>query len=40
MSGSALPYKRTPPSWCKTTSAEVRSRLRLLHAFYEAALLA
>jgi hypothetical protein len=24
MSGSALPYKRTPPSWLKVTSAEVR----------------
>jgi hypothetical protein len=23
MSASALPYKRSPPSWCKTTSAEV-----------------
>ena len=23
MSSSALPYKRTPPSWCKTTSQEV-----------------
>jgi small subunit ribosomal protein S13e len=23
MSGSALPYKRTPPSWLKVTSAEV-----------------
>lgn len=31
MSSSALPYKRTPPSWCKTTSTEVGSRLcRLL----------
>ena len=25
MSGSALPYKRTPPSWLKVTSAEVRA---------------
>jgi hypothetical protein len=25
MSGSALPYKRTPPSWLKVTSEEVRS---------------
>ncbi len=23
MSASALPYKRSPPSWCKTTSTEV-----------------
>ncbi len=23
VSSSALPYKRTPPSWCKTTSPEV-----------------
>lgn len=23
MSSSAIPYKRTPPSWCKTTAAEV-----------------
>lgn len=23
MSGSALPYKRTPPSWLKVTSPEV-----------------
>jgi hypothetical protein len=23
MSSSALPYKRTPPSWCKTTGPEV-----------------
>ena len=23
MSGSALPYKRSAPTWCKTTSAEV-----------------
>lgn len=23
MSGSALPYKRTPPSWLKVTSHEV-----------------
>jgi len=25
MSSSALPYKRSPPSWLKTTVAEVRS---------------
>lgn len=25
MSGSALPYKRTPPSWLKITGHEVRS---------------
>jgi hypothetical protein len=25
MSSSALPYKRTPPSWLKTTSVEVRA---------------
>ena len=30
MSGSALPYKRTPPSWLKTNSGEVR--LRPVHA--------
>lgn len=23
MSSSAMPYKRTPPSWCKATEAEV-----------------
>jgi hypothetical protein len=27
MSGSALPYKRSPPSWLKTTKQEVGSRL-------------
>mmetsp|Transcript_22163 Transcript_22163/g.21866 ORF Transcript_22163/g.21866 Transcript_22163/m.21866 type:complete len:152 (+) Transcript_22163:36-491(+) len=27
MSSSALPYKRTPPSWCKTTSAEVTEHI-------------
>ena len=27
MSSSALPYKRSPPSWLKTTAAEVRARL-------------
>ncbi len=36
MSGSALPYKRTPPSWLKTTSVEVRGkpgwRFPTLHA--------
>jgi hypothetical protein len=24
MSSSAIPYKRTPPSWCKATATEVR----------------
>ena len=28
ISGSALPYKKTPPSWLKTTAAEVRSNLQ------------
>lgn len=28
MSSSALPYKRSPPSWLKTTAAEVRARCR------------
>jgi len=27
MSSSALPYKRTPPSWCKTTSTEVTDHI-------------
>ena len=27
MSGSALPYKRTPPSWLKMTATEVRLEL-------------
>ena len=26
MSSSALPYKRSPPSWLKTTGIEVRAR--------------
>ena len=26
LSSSALPYKRSPPSWLKTTAAEVRAR--------------
>lgn len=30
MSSSALPYKRTPPSWCKTTSAEVFEQITKL----------
>jgi hypothetical protein len=25
MSSSAVPYKRTPPSWCKATAPEVSS---------------
>ena len=29
MSSSALPYKRSPPSWLKTTAAEVRARCRV-----------
>jgi small subunit ribosomal protein S13e len=27
ISRSALPYKRTPPSWCKTTPAEVTDHI-------------
>lgn len=27
MSSSAIPYKRTPPSWCKATATEVRAVL-------------
>eukprot|EP00878_Enallax_costatus_P041880 GHUV01048795.1.p2 GENE.GHUV01048795.1~~GHUV01048795.1.p2 ORF type:complete len:152 (-),score=40.52 GHUV01048795.1:89-544(-) len=27
MSSSALPYKRTPPSWCKTSSTEVTDHI-------------
>jgi small subunit ribosomal protein S13e len=27
MSSSALPYKRTPPSWCKTTPTEVTDHI-------------
>ncbi|GAX77563.1 hypothetical protein CEUSTIGMA_g5007.t1 [Chlamydomonas eustigma] len=30
MSSSALPYKRTPPSWCKTTSTEVVEQITKL----------
>ncbi|GLC40080.1 ribosomal 40S subunit protein S13 [Pleodorina starrii] len=26
-SSSAIPYKRSPPSWCKTTSAEVQDMI-------------
>ncbi len=26
MSSSALPYKRSPPSWLKTTAAEARAQ--------------
>ncbi|PNH11060.1 40S ribosomal protein S13-1, partial [Tetrabaena socialis] len=26
-SSSAIPYKRTPPSWCKATSAEVQDMI-------------
>jgi small subunit ribosomal protein S13e len=33
MSSSALPYKRTPPSWCKTTSTEVCLACTLLLFF-------
>lgn len=29
MSGTALPYKRTPPSWLKFTDTEVRPRLQI-----------
>ena len=32
MSGSALPYKRTPPSWLKMTANEVRLELAQLLA--------
>jgi len=32
MSGSALPYKRTPPSWLKMTANEVRLELAPLLA--------
>jgi hypothetical protein len=28
MSSSALPYKRSPPSWLKTTAAEARALRR------------
>jgi len=27
MSSSAMPYKRTPPSWCKATEAEVKDQI-------------
>ncbi|KAL6752903.1 ribosomal protein S13 component of cytosolic 80S ribosome and 40S small subunit [Haematococcus lacustris] len=27
MSSSALPYKRSPPSWCKTTATEVTDQI-------------
>ena len=27
MSSSALPYKRSAPSWCKTTAAEVKESI-------------
>jgi len=27
MSSSAIPYKRTPPSWCKATAAEVNDQI-------------
>ncbi|GBF92135.1 40S ribosomal protein S13 [Raphidocelis subcapitata] len=27
MSSSALPYRRSPPSWCKSTSAEVTEHI-------------
>jgi len=27
MSSSAIPYKRTPPSWCKATAAEVNDMI-------------
>jgi hypothetical protein len=31
MSGSALPYKRTPPSWLKITANEVRHQRCQVH---------
>lgn len=33
ISASALPYKRTPPSWLKISSQEVRIELFFLHFF-------
>eukprot|EP01025_Chloroclados_australasicus_P036201 TRINITY_DN3683_c0_g1_i1.p2 TRINITY_DN3683_c0_g1~~TRINITY_DN3683_c0_g1_i1.p2 ORF type:complete len:152 (+),score=9.77 TRINITY_DN3683_c0_g1_i1:81-536(+) len=27
ISGSALPYKKTPPSWCKTSASEVKDMI-------------
>ena len=27
MSSSAIPYKRTPPSWCKVTATEVQDQI-------------
>lgn len=27
ISSSALPYKRTPPSWCKATETEVKENI-------------
>ncbi|CAN7003143.1 unnamed protein product, partial [Brassica rapa subsp. trilocularis] len=39
ISASALPYKRSPPTWLKTTALDVRKILRLLILFDSLSLL-